>query len=968
MVILMVNFVENLTDSIYKGFIDHEHGRSTRYKPQLLINNAKYNKNILSTLLEELSHCVDFFFSVAFITESGLATLKALLWDLKQKGIRGRILTSTFLQFNQPNVFRELMKISNVEVKLSNLKGFHAKGYIFKHSTHYSLIVGSSNLTAQALKANYEWNVKLNSHENGEIIHHFVDQFEEVWDEAVDLTTEWVEQYEKTYQATNLPNIQNVIEHPLQYQVNSLKDAVEIVPNTMQEAALQSIQRVRAEGKDKALVISATGTGKTYLSAFDVRRFAPKKMLFIVHREQILQKAKSDFKKVLGGIDRDFGILSGNSKQNEARYLFATIQTLSKDHILNQFDSAEFDYVLVDEVHKAGADSYVKVMEYFKPKFLMGMTATPERTDDFNIYSLFDYNIAYEIRLQEALEEDMLCPFHYFGVTDYEFNGELLDETAALARLVTEERVEHILEKIGYYGHSGDKVRGLMFCSRKEEAVELSKALNERGLKTVALLGSHSQEERISRVNELENGQLDYIITVDIFNEGVDIPSINQVVMLRQTQSSIIFIQQLGRGLRKHDSKEYVTVIDFIGNYKNNYLIPVALSGDRSQNKDNIRRHTKDTHYIKGVSTINFEEIAKKQIFKSINDTKLTSLKILRDAYVELKNKIGRVPYLHDFVTYNSIDPCVIVNEMKSNYQTFLEKVKEEVPALSKYENEVLTMLSQEVLNGKRKHEIILLGMLLERREVSREEYVEELSLVGCKTDIETLTSVERVLDLSFFTQAAVKKYGEEPIVIKEEGHYRFNDRIVESLGSNEHFNSLVYDLIQTAEKKSLSYNCSNQLTLYQKYSRKDACKLLNWQNDESSTMYGYKPKHGTCPIFVTYHKNEDVESSVNYGDEFINQEVFRWYTRSNRSLESQEVRKIINAVNLGLDLHLFVKKDDDEGTDFYYIGKAVPEENSVEQTTMLDMNGKELPVVRMNMLLEDEVESSLYHYLIKDK
>ncbi len=379
----MVSIVENLQDSIYKGFIDQAYGKSTRYKPKLLINNANKNENILSTLLEELSHCEDFFFSVAFITESGLATLKALLWDMKQKGIKGRILTSTFLQFNQPNVFRELIKISNVEVKLTNLKGFHAKGYIFKHSTHYSLIVGSSNLTAQALKANYEWNVKLNSHENGEIIHHFIDQFEEVWTEAIELTTGWINEYEKVYQASSLPNIQNVIEHPVQYQVNSLKDALEIVPNNMQEAALQSIQRVRAEGKDKALVISATGTGKTYLSAFDVRRFAPKKMLFIVHREQILHKAKSDFKEVLGGIERDFGILSGNSKQSEAKYLFATIQTLSKDNVLNQFDPTEFDYVLVDEVHKAGAKSYVKVMEYFKPKFLMGMTATPERTDDY---------------------------------------------------------------------------------------------------------------------------------------------------------------------------------------------------------------------------------------------------------------------------------------------------------------------------------------------------------------------------------------------------------------------------------------------------------------------------------------------------------------------------------------------------------------------------------------------------------
>ncbi|WP_214482849.1 DEAD/DEAH box helicase [Bacillus sp. SM2101] len=963
----MVSFVQHLQDSIYQGFIDHAHGKSTRYKPQLLINNTTKNESILSTFLEELNRCEDFFFSVAFITESGLATLKALLWDLKQKGIKGRILTSTFLQFNQPNVFRELMKISNVEVKLTNLKGFHAKGYIFKHKTHYSLIVGSSNLTAQALKANYEWNVKLNSHENGDIIHHFINQFEEVWEESIGLTSDWIDKYEKVFQDLKPTNIQNVIEHPVQYQVNSITDTLQIQPNKMQEAALQNIQSVREDGNDKALVISATGTGKTYLSAFDVRRFAPKKMLFIVHREQILQKAKSDFQKILGGIDRDFGILSGNSKQSDARYLFATIQTLSKDDVLNQFVTKEFDYVLVDEVHKAGAKSYIKVLDYFKPEFLMGMTATPERTDDFNIYQLFDYNIAYEIRLQEALEEDMLCPFHYFGVTDFEFNGELLDETAALSKLVTEERVDHILEKVEYYGHSGDKVRGLIFCSRKEEAIELSKALSEKGLKTVALLGNHSPEERILRVNQLENGLLDYIITVDIFNEGVDIPSINQVVMLRQTQSSIIFIQQLGRGLRKHVSKDFVTVIDFIGNYKNNYLIPVALSGDKSQNKDNIRRHTKDTCYIKGVSTINFEEVAKKQIFKSINDTKLTSLKILRDAYIELKHKIGKVPFLYDFISYKSIDPCVIVNELKTNYHKFLEKMKEDVPTLSKYENDVLTMFSQEILNGKRKHEIVILELLLERCEITRKEFVDELSKYGCATDEETIAAVERVMALSFYTQAAIKKYGGKPIILQEGEGYRLNESITNSLSKNKFFKSLVTDVIKTAKEKSLSYESTNQLTLYRKYSRKDACKLLNWINDESSTMYGYKPKHGTCPIFVTYHKNEDVESSVNYGDEFINQEIFRLYTKSNRTLQSEEVKKIINAEDLGVDLHLFIKKDDDEGTDFYYIGKAIPETRSEEQTTMLDKNGNELPVVRMNLLLEHEVESSLYHYLIEE-
>lgn len=592
------------------------------------------------------------------------------------------------------------------------------------------------------------------------------------------------------------------------------------------------------------------------------------------------------------------------------------------------------------------------------------MTATPERTDDFNIFQLFDYNIAYEIRLQEALEEDMLCPFHYYGVTDFQFNGETINDTTKLSKLVSEERVNHIVEKIQYYGFSGDKVRGLMFCSRKEEAEKLSSLLNKRGFRTVALTGEHSQEERIRRVNQLENGLLDYILTVDIFNEGIDIPCINQVVMLRQTKSSIIFIQQLGRGLRKHPSKEFVTIIDFIGNYKNNYLIPIALSGDQSLNKDNIRRHMTDTSYIKGVSTINFEEIAKKKIFNAINNSNLTSIKILKEAFIELKNRIGRIPFLYDFVSNHSIDPVVIV-EKNMNYYQFLLKLKEKVPTLSDYENKVLTMLSLEILNGKRQHEIILLDMLLRQEKVEYDEYRKRLAESNCRMDDATIVSVQRVFDLSFFTENTRKKYGEKPIIIiDEDKHYRFNDSIRESIKSNGFFKKLVMDIVRSAKEKSKVYQSSQPLTLYKKYTRKDVCKLLNWLNDESFTMYGYKTKYNTCPIFITYHKNDDIESSVDYGDEFLNQEVLKWYTRSNRTLESKEVKAIIEAEENNIDIHIFVKKDDDEGSDFYYLGQAIPDKKSVQQTVMKDKNDKEIPVVCMNMVMEQSIDHKLYHYI----
>ncbi|KXH80741.1 DUF3427 domain-containing protein [Sporosarcina sp. HYO08] len=960
----MEAFIKNLEVSLHEGFIDKSVHKSGSFKPELLVNNGKANVNVLNALQEELQTSEDFLFSVAFITESGLATLKSLLLDLKEKGVKGRILTSTYLYFNQPKVFKELLKLTNVEVRLTSLEGFHSKGYIFKQKTHYSLIVGSSNLTAHALKVNYEWNVKLTSHENGDIVHHFKNQFEEVWLGSERLTEQWIENYEIEYaQNATVNAAEQIVELPSNdYRINAIEESLKIVPNKMQQAALKQIQAIRDEGKEKGLVISATGTGKTYLSAFDVRNFAPKRMLFIVHREQILNKAKEDFQKVLGGIEHEFGTFVGTSRQIEKKYMFASIQTLSKPENLELFDPTDFDYILIDEVHKAGAASYLRVIDYFKPKFFMGMTATPERTDDFNIYELFDYNIAYEIRLQEALEEDMLCPFHYFGVTDLEIDGKAVDDTAVFSHLVTEERVSHIIEKIDYYGFSGKEVKGLMFCSRKTEAIELSAAFNQRGLRTVALTGEDSPEERERQVTRLENGYLDYILTVDIFNEGIDIPCINQVVMLRQTQSSIIFIQQLGRGLRKHGSKEYVTIIDFIGNYNNNYLIPIALSGDQSMNKDNVRRHTKDTSYIKGVSTVNFEEIAKKRIFSSISSSNLTTLKILRDAYTQLKNKIGRVPYLIDFIEQRSIDPNVIV-EKHTNYYQFLLKMKEEVPVLTAYEEKVLTMLSLEVLNGKRLHEVILLEMLLEQEVVSLDEFIQRLRASGCRTDEATIASVNRVLNLSFFTQSVQKKYGEKPVVIFNEKHgYSFDEMIQKSLVNSSHFVILLKDIIGSAKIKSKSYTCSQAFTLYGKYSRKDACKLLNWDSDESSTVYGYKSKHGSCPIFVTYHKHDNVESSIDYGDEFINAGLFKWYTRSNRTIQSQEVQKIIHSDENDIDVHIFVKKDDDEGTDFYYLGKGEPDKLSVQEDRMADSK----PVVHMNMVMEQAVEKKLYHYLIE--
>ena len=955
------DLIRKIEHSLHKGFINQNTAVSTQFKPKLLTNHA--HENVLSTLLQELKTCKTFLFSVAFITEGGLATLKTILKDLHTKGIKGRILTSTFLQFNQPKMFKELLKLENVEVRLTDIKGFHSKGYIFEHQDYYSLIVGSSNLTDSALKANFEWNVFLTSLQEGEVINHFKNQFELAWENALPLSEDWIANYSITYVKPDFKN--TIVAAPPLYQTNKLKDALTVHPNKMQIDALAQLKALRATGAQKGLIISATGTGKTFLSAFDVRNYSPKRMLFIVHREQILKKAMQDYKLILGGNEEDFGILSGNLKNYHAKYLFATVQTISSLRHLEQFDPNDFDYILIDEVHRSGASSYQTIINYFTPNFLLGMTATPERTDGFNIYELFDYNIAYEIRLQAALEEDMLCPFHYFGVVDYEKDGITIEETTDLRVLVSEERVNHILEKVDYYGYSGEKVRGLIFCSSVAEAKDLSKILDSRGIKNVALSGSDDQITREKAVEQLNNCEINYILTVDIFNEGVDIPFLNQIIMLRQTQSSIIFIQQLGRGLRKHNEKEYVTIIDFIGNYKNNYLIPIALSDDKSLNKDNVRRKTVNTDYIKGVSSINFEEIAKKRIFEAINNTNLSTSKNLKEAFTELKNRTNRIPYLYDFILQDTLDPEVIIN-FAGTYYEFLLKMKEDIITLSSYEQKVLRMISNEFINGKRIHEIILLELLLKDALVSKVDFINALIKEKTYYDEQTIESVNRIFSLDFHVQNDKKKYGEKPIIELINDMYSFNEEILTSL-KNEYFVDFIKDVLKCARSKNKDYDSSKSLTIYKKYSRRDVCRLLNWTNDISSTIYGYRTRSNATPLFVTYHKHEDVETSLAYGDEFISPEIFKWYSRNRLTTESKEVKEILDHRVTGNEIHLFIKKENGEGSDFYYLGQTEVDPSNVENTTMSDKNGKTLSVVTMNMILEKPVDNDIYHYLVEE-
>ena len=297
--------------------------------------------------------------------------------------------------------------------------------------------------------------------------------------------------------------------------------------------------------------------------------------------------------------------------------------------------------------------------------------------DGFDIFKQFDYNIAYEIRLHRALEENMLCPFHYYGITDVSIDDQLLSDKNAFLQLTNEERVKRIIEKAEFYGADDGVIRGLIFCNSNKVSYELSRRFNQKGYKTIALSGENNETERENAIKRLETDnlseKLDYIFTVDIFNEGVDIPRVNQIIMLRPTQSAIIFVQQLGRGLRKLFNKEYLTVIDFIGNYNNNYLVPIALYGDTSYNKDHIRKLiSNNSSMIPGASTINFDKIAKEQIFKALDNANLQLHRDLKNDYDLLKYKLGRIPMMMDFIEHSSRDPELYANYSRSYFNFVL--------------------------------------------------------------------------------------------------------------------------------------------------------------------------------------------------------------------------------------------------------------------------------------------------------
>lgn len=978
----MTTFHDNLLrEGFTTAYLDRTYPSNLAYKPQFISNNYKEGRKVLSSIEDELLACDEFFISVAFITMGGITPLLQTLKELERRGIPGKILTTDYQNFSEPRALRKLAELSNITLKMYRTdeaqEGFHTKGYIFKNEELYRIIVGSSNLTLSALTKNREWNTKVVSTDQGEYASDLMAEFTDLWNSEYAVAFEdFIEEYTLNYRI-----IRKQRKIAKEAQVTSLEQ-YKLQPNSMQLGFISNLEKIRAVGETKALLISATGTGKTYASAFALREEDAKKVLFLVHREQIAKQAIASYKKVFGNT-RTFGLLSGNSKDYDVDYLFSTMQMMAKQEILTKFRRDEFDTIIIDEAHRTGATRYQNIMQYFTPRFWLGMTASPERTDAFDVYDAFDHNIAYEIRLQQALEENLLCPFHYFGITDLQIDGETVDEETGLKdfnKLTSDDRVRYVIEQIEYYGHCGKRPKGLVFCSSKKEAGVLSEKFNERGYRTLALTGDDSQEKREQAVERLvlEDGEdkLDYIFTVDIFNEGVDIPEVNQVIMLRPTESPIVFVQQLGRGLRKADDKEYVVILDFIGNYKNNFMIPIALSGDRSYNKDNIRRYVLEgERIIPGSSTIHFDEISRKRIFAAIDSANFSDIKLIKENYKNLKNKLGRIPALKDFDNYGEMDVLRIFdNNSLGSYYKFLVKYEPDYKVrLSAAEEKVIEFISKKLASGKRIHELAMLNRMLTYQQGFFRLWEKDLTEeYGIKLQDKTIKNVVNVMTNEFPTGSGRKTYADCVFVEEtESGEYELTGEFRKML-RNPDFYKILKELVEfgvSRYKESYSHRYQDtNFVLYQKYTYEDVCRLLEWENGgvyRNIGGYKYDSKTKTYPVFINYDKAEDIQDTIKYEDRFENPSKLISISKKGRRIISSEVQTLLHAKEWGIDVELFIRKNKEDkiSKEFYYLGRM----KATGYAKEFIIKNTNVRAVEIEWELDTPVREDIYEYIVNN-
>ncbi|WP_151950261.1 DEAD/DEAH box helicase [Aliarcobacter butzleri] len=891
------------------------------------MNNLVTNNeitNFFNNITELLDNCKSFYFNVAFINFSGIQLLLDSFKKLEEKNIKGKILTSTYLNFTQIKALEKIKKFKNIELKIydcevSNI-GFHSKSYIFEFKDDYKILIGSSNITSSAFKSNIEWNVKTIAKKDDIFLKDVLNEFETLWQNSIDVDDEFLTSY------SNFLNRQN--KEFKSFSLNQIKT------NFMQEKALEKLANLRKKGENKALIIAATGTGKTYLSAFDVRNFKAKTMLFLVHRENILIKAKEGFENIFPQIN-SFGLYTGNKKEQDKNYLFSTIQTMSSNFL--EFSQDFFEYIIIDEAHHVASPSYKKILDYFKPKFLLGLTATSNRMDGNSIYEVFDENIALDIRLNEALENNLIVPFHYYGINDIQsidYENVDLTKIDLLAKLLSvNKRVDFIIDKMNFYSNSGNKRKALGFCVSKEHCNFMSEEFNKKGINSITLTSEDSISKREDSIKRLENenDSLEVIFTVDIFNEGIDIPSINMVLFLRPTNSPIVFVQQLGRGLRKYKNKEFLTVLDFIGNHKKAYLIALALVGNKMIDKESIKLSLQNNFADFKNAFISMDEISKNRILEQINKENFNQLKYLKEQYFEVKNILGKVPTLVDFLQFEDvINPLKFIDESKS-YIEFLAKAEDDkkLKELVLNENFIKAIRFMEnELPIKRVYEFVILKYLLNNDFCDENIAFKILNKYLDKVDKKTIIHSFLYLNGDFLDSAQSSRYLK---LINYENKIARKTKEFEALLKNENYKKIFEDSlnfgIYNYEEEFGSTDFGKPfLKLYSKYNMLNIAKLCNFPKIHSSFRgSGFLKYENDFFLFINLEK-EKFSKSANYHNAFLSKDVFTYQSKPSHSSDKGDGQRLCENKKFGVKLHIFVRKFvqvDKKTQDFIYLGVA---------------------------------------------
>ena len=901
----------------------------------------------LATIQTNLRMCKEFCFSVSFIKKAGLVLLMNDIRSAIERGAKGKLITSTYQNFTDVESLNSFLKLAltfdNFECHLDDecfydernytTNGFHTKGYLFDFGDRCEVIVGSSNITRYALLKNIEWDLVVDCQKQDEAYLNACKEFNDLWGKTYELTQDHINLYA---QKLNFAIERWDMDYDLAEQ--------RIKPNYMQRKALKELNRNRAIGISRALVVSATGSGKTYLAAFDAMNFAPNRLLYVVHEGSILRKSLETFQEVFGGL-KTCGMYTGEAKELEADFIFTT--NVSMCNSLELFDKKEFDYIIIDECHHAVASTYRKIIEYFEPEFLLGLTATENRMDNQDVVELFGNNIPYELRLRDAIINDLIVPFHYYGIRDELIDYGLTDsaERRLIAQMSDEENCDFIYQQIEKHRPQGQKLKALAFCRNIQHA-RMMKENMEEYYHTAFLSGKNKTGERIRAYNDLQsdNKELEILFAVDILNEGVDIPGVNMVLFLRPTESSTIFIQQLGRGLRKFQNKSYVTILDFIGNsYKRSVHIALALGSlskgyilEKKLLKSMVREDFKPLGLEEYGVKISIDDLSKEEILHHIDKENFNQIRYLKKDYQNFKDylKTPTFPKHMDYVNSDYAPNLLkfmkirIDGKKTESYYGFLKGIGEDVPLFTEEQIAAIAYLSS-MLPLVRRHEFLIAQCLL--NDITSESQIRQI----LSNEIGGYTDEQFDHALRFMVEGGA--------VIADDGEVMF------ACDADPEFKEFVSDMLNYGlSQYGVRYkNDEEDFLLYQDYRQDQA--LLKILENPKHNQYGTYYKNGNMYIFAGLKKDDSVQDHLNYKDKFLDKETFQWESIANiteKDIEKQRTSK---------QAFIFVRKVKVENgitLPFTFVGTGQLHNPRTDATT----NGSILYDIHMDTPLPDDL------------